>query len=107
MPGVTAVAVAWIGDEYAGAALGPAVGSYVAASVLGGLTGRVGSGLDRGAHSSWRGPFLFFGSVTLLGAVGDGARPPRVAPERRASGAAARSARWRATFGTAAIGAGS
>ncbi len=69
MPGVAAVAVAWIGDEYAGAALGPAVGSYVAASVLGGLTGRVASGWIA-SHYSWRGPFLVFGAVTLLGALG-------------------------------------
>ncbi len=69
MPGVAAVAVAWIGDEYAGAALGPAVGSYVAASVLGGLTGRVASGWIA-AHFSWRGPFLVFGVVTVLGALG-------------------------------------
>ncbi len=68
MPGVAAVAVAWIGDEYAGAALGPAVGSYVAASVLGGLTGRVGSGWIA-AHSSWRAPFVVLGAVTLLGSV--------------------------------------
>jgi YNFM family putative membrane transporter len=69
MPGVAAVAVAYIGDEYAGAALGPAVGSYVAASVLGGLTGRVASGWIA-SHFSWRGPFLVFGAVTLLGALG-------------------------------------
>jgi YNFM family putative membrane transporter len=69
MPGVAAVAVAYIGDEYAGAALGPAVGSYVAASVLGGLTGRVASGWIA-SHFSWRGPFLVFGLVTLAGAAG-------------------------------------
>ena len=69
MPGVAAVAVAWIGDAYAGEALGPAVGSYVAASVLGGLTGRVASGWIA-SHFSWRAPFLAFGLVTLLGALG-------------------------------------
>jgi len=69
MPGVAAVAVAYLGDEYGGAALGPAVGSYVAASVLGGLTGRVASGWIA-SHSSWRAPFLVFGGLTLLGALG-------------------------------------
>lgn len=69
MPGVAAVAVAYLGDEYAGAALGPAVGSYVAASVLGGLTGRVASGWIA-SHFSWRAPFLVFGALTLLAAVG-------------------------------------
>ena len=75
MPGVAAVAVAYIGDEYAGAALGPAVGSYIAASVLGGLTGRVASGWIA-AHFSWRGPFLVFGAVTLLAALGMGLHLP-------------------------------
>ena len=56
MPGVIAVAVAYLGDAYAGAAMGPAVGSYIAASVLGGLTGRVASGWIA-AHFSWRGLF--------------------------------------------------
>jgi YNFM family putative membrane transporter len=69
MPGVAAIAVAWIGDAYAGAALGPAVGSYIAASVLGGLTGRVASGWIA-SHFSWRAPFLVFGALTLLGAAG-------------------------------------
>ena len=69
MPGVAAVAVAYIGDAYAGAALGPAVGSYVAASALGGLTGRVASGWIA-SHYSWRAPFLVFGAVTLAAALG-------------------------------------
>lgn len=69
MPGVAAVAVAYIGDTYGGAALGPAVGSYVAASVLGGLTGRVASGWIA-SHYSWRAPFVVFGAMTLLGAAG-------------------------------------
>ncbi len=69
MPGVAAVAVAWLGDVYAGEALGPAVGSYVAASALGGLTGRVGGGWIA-ANSGWRAPFLVFGVVTLAAAAG-------------------------------------
>ena len=68
MPGVTAVAVAYIGDYYSGADLGPKVGGWIAASVAGGLTGRVLSGL-LAAWFNWRTPFLFFGSLTVLGAV--------------------------------------
>ena len=45
IPGLTAVAVAYIGDAFAGAELGAAVGGYIAASVAGGLIGRVVSGL--------------------------------------------------------------
>ncbi len=69
VPGVTAVAVAYLGDQFAGPKLGPAVGGWVAASVMGGLTGRVGSGWIA-SHLSWRAPFLVFGIVTLVGALG-------------------------------------
>ena len=75
---------------------GPAVGSYVAASVLGGLTGRVASGWIA-SHFSWRGPFLVFGAVTLLGALGMALHlpaSPRGAPAARSG---ARSGRWART----------
>jgi YNFM family putative membrane transporter len=68
MPGVTAVAVAYIGDFYSGADLGPRVGGWIAASVAGGLTGRVLSGL-LASWFNWRAPFLFFGILTLAGAA--------------------------------------
>jgi len=71
MPGVTAVAVAYIGDYYSGADLGPKVGGWIAASVAGGLTGRVLSGL-LAAWFNWRAPFVFFGFLTLLGAAAIG-----------------------------------
>lgn len=69
LPGVTAIAVAYLGDQFAGPKLGPVVGGWVAASVTGGLTGRVGSGWIA-SHLSWRAPFLVFGVVTLAGALG-------------------------------------
>ena len=69
LPGVTAVAVAYLGDQFSGPRLGPAVGGWVAASVLGGLTGRVGGGWIA-SHSSWRTPFVVFGVVTLAAALG-------------------------------------
>jgi len=64
MPGFTAVAVAYLGDHYAGAELGPKVGGWIAATVAGGLTGRVGSGLIA-SWINWRAPFVFFGLWTL------------------------------------------
>src|SRR5262249_51124224 len=67
MPGVTAVAVAFIGDYFSEADLGPRVGGWIAASVAGGLIGRVLSGL-LAAGINWRAPFLFFGALTLVGA---------------------------------------
>ena len=69
LPGVTAVAVAYLGDQFGGSRLGPAVGGWVAASVMGGLTGRVASGWIA-SHSSWRAPFVVFGVVTLAAALG-------------------------------------
>jgi YNFM family putative membrane transporter len=68
MPGVTAVAVAYIGDFASEADLGPRVGGWIAASVAGGLTGRVLSGL-LAAATNWRVPFFFFAATTLLGAA--------------------------------------
>ncbi len=77
MPGVTAVAVAYLGDYYAGADLGPKVGGWIAASVAGGLTGRVMSGLIA-SWIHWRAPFVVFGLLTLAGALVMGrALPPR------------------------------
>jgi len=68
VPGVSAVAVAWLGDEFPGPALGRKVGLFIAASVTGGLLGRVGSGLIA-ARFGWHAPFVVFGILTLLGAV--------------------------------------
>jgi YNFM family putative membrane transporter len=68
MPGVTAVAVAFIGDYFSEADLGPKVGGWIAASVAGGLTGRVLSGF-LAAGINWRAPFVFFGLLTLVGAA--------------------------------------
>lgn len=68
IPGFTAVAVAYIGDSYSEADLGPRVGGWIAASVAGGLTGRVLSGL-LAAGINWRAPFIFFGLWTLVGAA--------------------------------------
>jgi YNFM family putative membrane transporter len=61
-------AVAYIGDYYSEADLGPKVGGWIAASVAGGLTGRVLSGL-LASGTNWRAPFLFFGLLTLVGAA--------------------------------------
>jgi len=69
IPGVTAVAVAWAGDHYASRDLRAAVGGVIAASVAGGLWGRVASGLVA-EHRGWRAAFLLSALVTALGALG-------------------------------------
>ncbi len=81
MPGVTAVAVAFIGDVVGEADLGRRVGGWIAASVAGGLVGRVLSGL-LAAATNWRVPFFVFAATTLLGAAAIAARLPRGEGER-------------------------
>lgn len=76
IPGVTAIAVAYLGDAYPAAELGPKVGGWIAASVAGGLTGRVVSGL-LAAWIDWRAPFVLFAFLTLLAALGLARSLPR------------------------------
>lgn len=68
IPGLSGVAVAYLGDHYRGAALGGAVGRYISASIAGALLGRVVSGLIADAFG-WRAAFAVWGIVTLAGAV--------------------------------------
>ncbi|MEP6768888.1 MAG: MFS transporter [Acidobacteriota bacterium] len=68
IPGVTAIAVAYLGDAYPVEELGPKVGGWIAASVAGGLTGRVVSGL-LADWINWRAPFLLFGALTVAAAA--------------------------------------
>jgi YNFM family putative membrane transporter len=69
IPGLTAVAVALLGDHYHGADLPPRVAAWIGASVVGGLTGRVVSGTLAGLFD-WHAPFLVFGGLTAAGALG-------------------------------------
>lgn len=94
IPGVTAVAVAYLGDHYAGAELGPKVGGWIAASVAGGLTGRVGSGLIA-SWIHWRAPFVVFGAWTLIAAWALG----RMLPEQLATQRVQLSLAYRGMFG--------
>ncbi|MCA1581347.1 MAG: MFS transporter [Acidobacteria bacterium] len=82
IPGVTAIAVAYLGDAYPVEELGPKVGGWIAASVAGGLIGRVVSGL-LADWTNWRAPFLLFGVLTIAAAAGLARELPR-APSRPA-----------------------
>lgn len=66
--GISAVALAYIADEFPRAQLGLAVGTYTAAMVGAALVGRVGGGLLT-AWLGWRGMFGVFGAVALVGAL--------------------------------------
>jgi len=69
VPSVSAVAVVYLGDLAGDRDPGSLVGAYIGATVLGGLVGRVGSGLIAQA-TTWRAPFFAFAAVTALAAAG-------------------------------------
>jgi YNFM family putative membrane transporter len=88
IPGLTAVAVAYLGDRFPPHQLGALVGGWIAATVTGGLAGRVLSGLITGV-AGWRAAFVFFAAVTLLCAVGMALALPRDAARASAGWASA------------------
>jgi MFS family permease len=68
VPGVVAVMMAYIGEEFAGTHVGRAMAAYVSGTVLGGFGGRYISGLV--AHYlQWEHAFLIIGIINLVGAV--------------------------------------
>ena len=68
IPGIIAVVVTYIGEEWPKERLAPIMSFYVSGTALGGLIGRVSSGIlaDR---FGWRSSFLTLGSFALLGAA--------------------------------------
>jgi YNFM family putative membrane transporter len=76
IPGITALAVAYIGEQFAAADLGALVGSFISATVAGGLIGRVVSGLIADIFS-WRAAFVLFAGITLLSGTLIGLALPR------------------------------
>lgn len=68
VPGVVAVIMAYICEEFAGAHVGKAMSAYVSGSVLGGFGGRYISGLIA-QHFRWEHAFIVIGFINLAGAV--------------------------------------
>lgn len=68
VPGVVAVMLAYINEEWAGRGVGRAMAAYVTGTVLGGFLGRFISGVIA-THWHWRGTFIVLGMVNLVGAV--------------------------------------
>jgi predicted MFS family arabinose efflux permease len=68
VPGVIAVILAYVNEEWAGRGVGKAMSSYVAGTVLGGFLGRFISGMVA-AHWHWRVTFLVLAALNLVGAV--------------------------------------
>jgi MFS family permease len=66
-PGVFAITIAYINDEWAGGGVAAAVSAYIAGTVLGGFSGRMLSGLIA-ARWPWQWVFLALGTLGLAGA---------------------------------------
>ncbi len=64
-PGVFAVTVAYINDEWKAGKAGSAMAAYVSGTVIGGFCGRAASGLIA-EHTDWRVAFLVLGLADLI-----------------------------------------
>ena len=64
-PGVFAVTVAYINDEWRDAAVGRVVAAYISGTVMGGFSSRMISGLVA-AHAPWPRVFLVLGGLNLI-----------------------------------------
>ena len=69
VPGIIAVMMAYINEEWEGRGTGWVMSAYISGTVLGGFLGRFISGLVT-THWDWRTTFVVLGVVDLLGAFG-------------------------------------
>ncbi|HVP53326.1 MAG TPA: MFS transporter [Terriglobales bacterium] len=76
VPGVIAVMLAYIVEEWEGRGVGRAMAAYVSGTVMGGFLGRFLSGLIT-THWNWRAAFVALGVFNLLGALAVAAWLPR------------------------------
>ena len=70
LSGVPAVAMAYLAEEIEGPSLPRAVGLYIGGTAMGGLTGRLLTGLVVDLTGSWRLAVAAIGVISLFGAVG-------------------------------------
>jgi MFS transporter, YNFM family, putative membrane transport protein len=68
VPGVIAVMLAYINEEWAGRGVGRAMSSYVTGTVIGGFLGRFISGVVA-THVNWRASFVVIAALNLLGSI--------------------------------------
>ncbi|HYE26451.1 MAG TPA: MFS transporter [Clostridia bacterium] len=69
IPGIIAVIMAYINEEWAGRGVGVAMSAYVSGTVLGGFIGRLLPGLIT-SHFEWRMAFVVLAVLNLLGGFG-------------------------------------
>jgi len=65
LPGITAVIIAYIAEEWAGMGVGKAISVYVSGTVLGGFTGRFLTGLVAD-HVGWREAFIVLALLNVI-----------------------------------------
>jgi predicted MFS family arabinose efflux permease len=68
VPGVIAIMLAYVNEEWAGRGVGRAMSSYVTGTVIGGFLGRFISGVIA-THWQWRATFLVLAALNLAGAL--------------------------------------
>jgi MFS transporter, YNFM family, putative membrane transport protein len=68
LPAIFAVAMTYVGEEWEYGGLGQAMATYAAGNVLGGITGRLISGIVA-AHFGWRDVFYVLALANVLAAV--------------------------------------
>jgi MFS transporter, YNFM family, putative membrane transport protein len=68
LPAVYAVALAYIGEAWAGGGIGRAMAALITGNVLGGFSGRFLSGLAA-AWAGWRSAFVLLSALTAAGAL--------------------------------------
>ncbi|TYO94760.1 MFS transporter [Desulfallas thermosapovorans] len=68
LAGLPSVAMAYLGEEFDIRALGLAMGLYISGNSIGGMSGRIISGILADAYS-WRASFLVMGIVGVVGTV--------------------------------------
>lgn len=66
VPGVIAVILAYVNEEWEGRGVGRAMSSYVTGTVIGGFLGRFLSGVIA-THWNWRAAFLVLAALNLIG----------------------------------------
>lgn len=68
LAGLPSVAMAYLGEEFSPRALGLAVGLYISGNSIGGMSGRIISGVMADAYS-WRMSFVVMGAIGVLGVI--------------------------------------
>ncbi len=68
VPGIIAVMMAYIGEEWRERGVGTVMAAYVTGTVFGGFTGRFVAGMVT-THWHWRASFVVIGILNLIGAI--------------------------------------